>query len=57
VRGNVVVYQKGGDQFAFRETRQSLQRLAQQLDPVKQLFASGKDLDKLYKKWTDALSE
>lgn len=57
VKGNLVVYQNGRDQFAFRETRQSLQRLAQQLDPVKQLFESGRKLDLLYEKWTNALLE
>lgn len=57
VRGSVVVYQKGGDQFAFREKRQTIQKIAQQLDPVKQLFESGKKLDELEEKWTRALSE
>jgi hypothetical protein len=53
---DMIVYQIGGDQYAFRESRASIQKMKEQLDLVKKLHESGTKLDELFKKWTTALT-
>jgi hypothetical protein len=51
-----IVYQIGGDQYAFRENRASIQKMKGQLELVKKLQESGAKLEELYKKWTTAVT-
>lgn len=55
IGGNVLVFKKEGNQFAYRESNHSLHRLVQQLDPVKHVFDSRRRLDELAKKWNAVL--
>jgi hypothetical protein len=56
VVGNLVVYQRGSSQYAYRESSQTIQDLPPQLEPVKQVHASGPTIDAIFDKWNNALS-
>jgi hypothetical protein len=56
-RGDLLVFQKGGEQIGYRHTKHSLLQIAQLLDPVKHLFDSRTRLDELNKKWNKVLLE
>src|SRR5262245_27209039 len=56
VMGNMIVYEKGGRQYAYRETSQTLQGLAQHLGSVKQVYDSRPSLKQIFNKWNNALS-
>jgi hypothetical protein len=52
-----VVYEKGGQQYAYRnESVASIQDLVQQLEAVRQLEASGQILDRRLAAWTQAIT-
>jgi hypothetical protein len=57
IKGDWVVYEKGGRQYAYRETPKSIQDLAKQLEPVDKVYAAAPDIDQYFTKWNNALSD
>jgi hypothetical protein len=56
VGGDLTVYEKGGKQYAYRESTKTLQNLVEQLEVVRRVWDSGKRVDEVFEKWSDALS-
>jgi hypothetical protein len=57
ISDDLLVYEKGGKQYVYRETMQTMHVLVQEIEGVKQIFETGKELDPLYDNWNAVLSK
>ena len=57
VKGDMIVYARGGTQNLYRETRKTMEELSADVANVQRFHRSGTRLDKLNDAWTKVFSD